>query len=109
VQSRKREFFLVGKRKTPNKISDAAIAHGRGRGDEQFYLFFLGIFGQCLNECVCVKFQWSIHKKQNERFENEKTGVSDVMNKHFEMQTQHKLQHTETQNSAAPKSFSFKF
>jgi hypothetical protein len=48
-------------------------------------------------------------KKQNERFENEKTGVSDVMNKHFEMQTQHKLQHTETQNSAAPKSFSFKF
>jgi hypothetical protein len=47
-------------------------------------------------------------KKQNERFENEKTGVSDVMNKHFEDTTQ-KLQHTETQKSAAPKSFSFRF
>jgi hypothetical protein len=56
---------------------------------------------------VCVKFQWSIRKTN--RKVRKQTGVSDVMNKHFEMQTQHKLQHTETQNSAAPKSFSFKF
>jgi hypothetical protein len=100
---------LWGKEKPPIRFQTPPL-HTVGEGGmNNFTFFFSGDFRSMFKRvCVC-KIPMVDPKKQNERFENEKTGVSDVMNKHFEMQTQHKLQHTETQNSAAPKSFSFKF